>query len=250
MKVIECRNLDIRRGSCLVLSDLNLDIENNQFIGIFGPNGAGKTTFMKAVLGVIPTYRGYLSILGKSAKHAQKDIGYIPQYRDIQSFRLNGRDFVASSVRGHQWGLSFLTKNDFKNVDEALSQVQARDLANIPLNEMSGGQRQRLLLAQALLGNPKILILDEPFSNLDPKWVKVILSLIKEIQEQRQLTILLSTHDLNPLIHVMDQVLCIGNQHAVLGSVDDVMTSSVLTKLYGFPLQVVKADQHIFVTSS
>lgn len=250
MNMIECQNLDIQLGNRLILSGLNLQIKTNQFIGIFGPNGSGKTTFMKALLGIIPYAKGKITILGQPPQKARRQIGYIPQYRDMESFRLKGRDFIATCIRGHKLGLPFLTKKDLCHIDQVLDQVHARDLAFVPLSEMSGGQRQRLLLAQALLGNPQLIIMDEPFSNLDPKWVKIILSLIKELQEQRKLTILLSTHDLNPLMKIMDQVICIGNQQAILGEVDRVMTSDVLTGLYGFPIEVVKTDQHLFVTTS
>lgn len=250
MNVIECQDLDIQLGSRLVLSQLDFNIKENQFIGVFGPNGSGKTTFMKALLGIIPCAADEIKIFGQSPKKARKHIGYIPQYLGMETFRLKGRDFIATSIRGHKLGLPFLTKQDLSHIDEVLDQVHAKDLANIPLSEMSGGQRQRLLLAQALLGHPKLIIMDEPFGNLDPKWVKIILSLIKELQEQKKLTILLSTHDLNPLMKVMDQVICIGNQKAILGDVDRVMTSDVLTGLYGFPIEVVKTDQHLFVTTA
>lgn len=250
MNVIECQNLDIRLGAHLILSGLNFQIKENQFIGIFGPNGSGKTTFMKALLGIIPYANGQVVVLGKTPQKARKQIGYIPQNRDMELFRLKGRDFIATSIHGHKLGLPFLTKKDLYHIDSVLDLVHARDLAFIPLCEMSGGQRQRLLLAQALLGNPQLIIMDEPFSNLDPKWVKIILSLIKDLQEQRKLTVLLSTHDLNPLIKVMDKVICIGNHQAILGEVDQVITSDILTGLYGFPIDVIKTDQHLFVTTS
>ncbi|CAI3941741.1 ABC-type Mn2+/Zn2+ transport system [Commensalibacter communis] len=250
MNVIECQNLDVRLGSRIILSRLNLEIKENQFIGIFGPNGSGKTTFMKALLGIIPCAESKIKILGNSPYKARKQIGYIPQYRDMESFQLTGREFIATSIRGHKWGLPFLTKQDLYHIDAVLDHVHAKELAGVPLSEMSGGQRQRLLLAQALLGNPQLIIMDEPFSNLDPKWVKIILSLLKELQERIGLTILLSTHDLNPLMKIMDQVICIGNQKAILGDVNQVMTSDVLTQLYGFPIEVVKTDRHLFVTTA
>lgn len=250
MNMIECQNLDIQLGTHLVLSGLNFQIEENQFIGIFGPNGSGKTTFMKALLGIIPYTKGKITVLGKTPQKARKQIGYISQNREMELFRLKGKDFIATSIYGQKLGLPFLTKKDLYHIDNVLDQVHARDLASIPLSEMSGGQRQRLLLAQALLGNPQLIIMDEPFSNLDPKWVKIILSLIKELQEQRKLTILLSTHDLNPLLKIMNKVICIGNQQAILGEVDQVITSDILTGLYGFPIDVIKTDQHLFVTTS
>lgn len=249
MKVIYCNRLNIQIASKLILSGLDFTIEGPQFVGVFGPNGAGKTSFMKTVLGILSVRQGTLQVLGQFPRQARRKIGYVPQYREIDSFHLTGRAFIASSVRGNHLGLPFLTRNDNQEIDRVLEYVDAVRLAALPLAEMSGGQKQRIMLAQALLGNPELIILDEPFGNLDPKWVKLMLSLIRTIQQERKLTVLLSTHDLNPLLHVVDQVLCIGNQKAVLGRVDDVVTSEALTRLYGFPIQVVEAGYNRFVTT-
>lgn len=250
MTILACNKLRIQFGNRLILSDLTFSIDEPQFIGVFGPNGAGKTSFMKTILGILPVQQGTLKIFGKHPRQVRKEIAYIPQYQNMDSFHLTGRSFIASSVHGNRLGLPFLTRKDHQEIDRVLDDVEARDLADLSLMEMSGGQKQRILLAQALLGEPRFIILDEPFNNLDPKWVKVILALIKNIQQERKISVLLSTHDLNPLIHVMNQVLCIGNQSAILGKVQDVITAKTLTKLYGFPIQVIKANNTCFVTTS
>ncbi|CAK7192846.1 Manganese transport system ATP-binding protein MntB [Commensalibacter sp. Nvir] len=250
MNVIECHDLDIKRGSKLILSQLNLEIGKNQFIGIFGPNGSGKTTFIKTIMGIIPIHQGQLNVFGLSPSKARQFIGYIPQARDINTFRLTGRNFLSAGIRGYKFGLPFLNKQDSSRIDEALDQLQAKKLAEKPLEELSGGQRQRLLLAQALIENPKLIILDEPFSNLDPKWTLSILNSIKTIQRQRSLSVLLATHDLNPLLPIIDYVLCIGNKRAVLGTIDSIMTSSVLSDLYEFPLNVIRTKENLFVIPS
>lgn len=250
MSVLECNHLTIQIGSKVILSDLNFSIPNNQLVGVFGSNGSGKTSFMKTVLGILPFRQGDLRILGKSPKEIRRWIGYVPQHRDIDSFFLTGREFIASSIRGTRFGLPFLIKKDYQEIEAVLDYVQASDLATCPLAEMSGGQRQRILLAQALLGNPRLLVLDEPFSNLDPKWVQVMLSLIRRIQQEKKITVLLSAHDINPLLPVMDKLLCIGNQKAVLGTPTQVITTETLTELYGFPIQVIKTGQESFVLPS
>lgn len=250
MNVLSCDKITIQIGHRLILSDLTFTLDYPQFIGIFGPNGAGKTSFMKTILGMLPVKKGNLQILGKTPKQARKYIGYVPQQQEIDSFHLTGKAFIASSIRGHWLGLPLLTKQDRYEIDRVLEYVDAKDLAIVALDEMSGGQRQRILLAQALLNNPKFIILDEPFNHLDPKWVQIILSLLKNIQQERKITILLSTHDLNPLTRVMDQVICIGNGRAVLGKVDEVITTETLTRLYDFPIHVLSIDQTRFVTTS
>lgn len=250
MKIIHCDKLNIQVGNRLIMSNLTFDVDYAQFIGVFGPNGAGKTSFIKTMLGILPVKQGMLRILGKEPKQARKQIGYVPQQQEIDSFHLTGRAFIASSVRGNYLGLPFLTKQDYQEIDQILEYVDAKDLANLTLNEMSGGQKQRILLAQALLGNPELIILDEPFNHLDPKWIQVILSLIKNIQQEKKITVFLSTHDLNPLIHVVDKIVCMGNQQAVLGNVNEVITTETLTQLYGFPIQVITINQKRFVTTA
>ncbi len=249
MSILACNKLSIQIGNHLILSDLSLSIDEPQFIGVFGPNGAGKTSFMKTLLGILPVKSGLLQILGKNPRQARKKIAYIPQQQETNNLHLTGRAFIASSIRGNHLGIPLVTSKDKREIDHVLEYVDAKDLANLSLSEMSGGQKQRILLAQALLGNPEFIILDEPFNNLDPKWVKIILSLIKNIQQEKQIVVLLSAHDINPLIPVMDQVLCLGNQAAVLGKVDTIITTKVLTELYGFPIQVIKVNHTCFVTT-
>lgn len=249
MNAVSCKELQIRIGSKIIFDRLDFSIKEGQFVGVFGPNGAGKTTFFKCLFGNIPYSHGKLEVLGQPPIKIRGKIGYVPQQRDIFPLNLTGRAFIATAIRGNRFGIPFLFREDQKEIDRVLALVDAKDLAQQPLTELSGGQRQRLLLAQALLGKPNILILDEPLNNIDPKWTQHILNLIKHIQSQQKLTVLLSTHDLNPLVNIIDQVLCLGNKTAILGKAEEVITSEILTDLYQTPMQVIKAENRIFVTS-
>jgi len=142
-----------------------------------------------------------------------------------------------------------LTQVDRKKIEETLVAVGARDLAERPLAEMSGGERQRLLLAQALLGEPRLLLLDEPLISLDQRYQETVVSLVRSFARERNITVLFSAHEFNQLVGALDRVLYLGNGHAALGTVAEVVTAPVLSTLYGTPIDVVRADGHIFVLS-
>ena len=134
-------------------------------------------------------------------------------------------------------------------IDETLDAVGARDLGRRPLSDMSGGERQRLLLAQALIGEPKLLLLDEPLISLDARHQEVAIDVVRKVCRERRITVLFSAHELNQLIGTLDRVLYLGNGQAVLGTVDEVITAPVLSRLYDTEIQVVRAQGHIFVMS-
>ena len=161
--------------------------------------------------------------------------------------RLSGWDFVACAANGQRFGLPLIDKALRFDVDRAIALVDAADLARRPLIELSGGERQRLLLAQALLGKPRMLLLDEPLLSLDLNHQKAIVSLVSELNRKLKLTVLFSAHEINPLIGAIDRVLYLGNRQAAIGTVDDVITSPVLSRLYGTDIDVVHLQGRVFV---
>ena len=177
-------------------------------------------------------------------------IGYMPQVRhSIGVQGLSGSEFVLSAANGHRWGLPFAGRADRKDAAWALDAVGAGNLARRPLSEMSGGERQRLLLAQALLGRPSLLLLDEPLISLDPSHQTAVVELARRLQRELGMTVLFSAHELNPLLCALDRVLYLGNGQAALGTVDEVITSPVLSRLYGSDIEVVRLGARIFVMS-
>ena len=240
----------LRVGARDVLKDVSFAIEPGEFIGVLGPNGAGKTTLMRAILGLLPPSEGHLRVFGRAPQRGDSTIGYLPQVRTVlPDLRVHGLDFIASSLSGERWGLPRLSRADRAMIDDTLALVGARDLARRPLSEMSGGERQRLLLAQALIGKPQLLLLDEPLISLDARHQEVAIEVVRRICRERGTTVLFSAHELNQLIGTLDRVLYLGNGQAVLGTVDEVITAPVLSRLYGTDIQVVRADGHIFVMS-
>jgi zinc/manganese transport system ATP-binding protein len=237
-------------GNRTVLSHADFAIESGEFIGVLGPNGAGKTTLMRAILGLIGTSNGTIRVLGEPAKRGNPAIGYMPQVRHATgSLKLSGGDFVLSAANGHRWGLPFAGSAERKDAEWALEAVGASDLAKRPLSEISGGERQRLLLAQALLGRPSLLLLDEPLISLDPNHQSAVVELVRRLQRQLGITVLFSAHELNPLLGALDRVLYLGNGHAALGTVDEVITGPILSRLYGSEIEVVRLGGRIFVMS-
>ena len=177
-------------------------------------------------------------------------IGYVPQVRTLlPDLRVRGLDFIASSLRGERWGVSSLRRADHVKINKALAAVGARELAERPLSAMSGGERQRLMLAQALLGGPRLLLLDEPLISLDYRYQEAVIDLVRRFARDHNITVLFSAHELNQLIGALDRVLYLGNGRAALGTVAEVVTAPVLSRLYGADLDVVRADGHIFVLS-
>ena len=250
MNVIEFDRATLAIGGRSVLVDASFAIKRGEFIGVLGPNGAGKTTLMRAILGLLPPSAGNIRVFGRAPQRGDRDIGYLPQVRTVlPDLRVRGLVFIASAVRGERWGVPALAQADRDMISKTLVAVGARDLAERPLSEMSGGERQRLLLAQALLGEPRLLLLDEPLISLDHRYQEAVVERVRSFARERNITVLFSAHELNQLVGALDRVLYLGNGQAALGTVEEVVTSPVLSRLYGTDIEVVHADGHIFVLS-
>jgi len=250
MNVIGLDHATIAIGGRDILVDTSFAIARGEFIGVLGPNGAGKTTLMRAILGLLPPRAGSLRVFGRAPRRGDPQIGYLPQVRTVvPDLRVRGFDFIASSVHGERWGLPSLTGPDRRMIERTLAAIGAADLAGRPLSDMSGGERQRLLLAQALLGDPQLLLLDEPLISLDYRYQEAVIDLVRRFARDRNITVLFSAHELNQLIGTLDRVLYLGNGHAALGTVAEVATAPVLSQLYGTEIEVVRANGHIFVVS-
>jgi len=248
--VLELDRVTLELGDRAILRDASFTIEQGEFIGVLGPNGAGKTTLMRSVLGLVPAASGAVRVLGEPVMRGNPSIGYMPQTRSaLAGRRVRGRDFVAMAADGHRWGLPHADAKTRADVERVLELVGGSALAARPLSELSGGERQRLLLAQCLLGNPRLLLLDEPLISLDPHHQKTVVELVKRVQQELGIAVLFSAHELNPLLHALDRVLYLGNGVAALGTVDEVITRPVLSRLYGSTIDVMRVNGRIFVMS-
>ncbi len=251
MSAIEIENLTLTRGGRVVLSNVSATVDAGEFIGVFGPNGAGKTTLLQAMLGLLRPTSGAIRIFGRPPGHGAERIGYLPQKRSgIGDLRLSGWDLVASAYEGHRWGPPILGRRGREEVDWALETVEARALAERPVSQLSGGELQRMLLAQALLGKPKLILLDEPLISLDPRYQQAVVELVKRVQSTLGIAVLLTAHELNPLLGVMDRVLYLGHGRAALGTTEEVITSEVLSRLYEAPIEVLRLKGRIVVVAA
>lgn len=248
MTAVAFEQVSLALGARTILSDVEFAIRSGEFIGLLGPNGSGKTTLLRAILGLVEPSAGTITVLDEPARRGNRMVGYMPQYRTLASGQsLTGWDYVASAAGGWRWGIPHLSEPERDDVTWALDTVGASALARRPLNSLSGGERQRLLISQALLGRPKLLLLDEPLISLDPTHQQGVVDLAKRLQTQFGMTVVFSAHELNSILSAMDRVLYLGQGRAVLGAVDDVVTSPVLSKLYGSPIEVLRVGSRVFV---
>ncbi len=244
-------NLRVTLGGNEILTGIDATIAEGEFIGIFGPNGAGKTTLVRAILGNLRPTTGSISIFGEPPAQAARRIGYMPQGNSgLELTALSARAMVEAVCRGEKWGIPWTTPNDRREVERVLQLAGAATYADRPYSVLSGGERQRVMLAQALLGRPRLLVLDEPLASLDPKNQSLLIECIAEIKRQTRATVLFVAHDMNPLLHVMDRVLYMAGGGAVLGPLDEVVNSESLTQLYRFPIEVVRAGPRVFVVAT
>jgi zinc/manganese transport system ATP-binding protein len=233
--------------------DASLSINQGEFIAVLGPNGSGKTTLLRVLLGLLRLSEGQVYVWGKPPHRGNRAIGYVPQRRTLDpDLPIRGRDLVMLGMEGLHWGFSLPGPSLRKRkaiVEETLGSVEATDYADRPIGQISGGEQQRLLLAQALVGGPRLLLLDEPLANLDMRNQEAITQLVARFSQTDRITVLLVSHAINPVLPVMDRVIYLAKGHMIMGTPDKVITTETLTKLYNAPIQVVRDSQGRYLCS-
>lgn len=227
-----------------VWSDASFSIGKGEFVGVLGPNGAGKTTLFRVLLGLQRPIGGSVSIFGAPPRRGNPHIGYIPQRHTIDTeTNVECLELVRLGLSGTRWGFSPVGHRDTESALEALQAAGAEDLAHRRLGALSGGELQRIFLAEALVSNPEVLLLDEPLSNLDIKRETELLHLVNDAVRRRGVTALLIAHNINPLLPHMNKVMYVANGRMATGTPTEVLTSESLTRLYGVQVEVLK-DPH------
>lgn len=233
-----------------IIKNMTIEIKKGEFIGILGPNGSGKSTFLRTILGMIKPFSGKISVLNTAPSYGNSHIGYMPQMRShIPLINLTSRTLLHATLDGLSYGIPTLNTAKKNEIQKILELVGSESYADRPFKQLSGGERQRIYLAQALLNQPSILLLDEPLSNLDPKYQQLFMSLLNKIRKNLSITILFTAHDPNPLLNIMDRVLFFANGQTAIGNVDEIITSKTLSTLYGTPIEVVRFKERLFVLS-
>jgi zinc/manganese transport system ATP-binding protein len=226
----------------VVWSDVSITIAAGEFTAVLGPNGSGKTTLLRVLLGELPLSAGSVSVLGQRPGASNRRLGYLPQRRHFDAnTRIRGIDLVRLGLDGTRWGLP-LRRSGRERVEEVLALVGAGEYATRPIGQLSGGEQQRLLIAQALVSRPQLLILDEPLDSLDLPNQTAVAALLARVCRQEGVTVLLVAHDVNPLLSYLDGVVYFGAGRAVVGTPSEVITAATLSRLYGVPIEVLEAS--------
>jgi zinc/manganese transport system ATP-binding protein len=248
---VELEGVSVALGGRTILRDISLRVQPGEFIAVLGPNGAGKSTLLKTLLGFVQPEHGVIRVLGRTPYRGRVDVGYCPQVRSLdRETPLRARDLVGMGLDGHLWGFGGISRRERRErIDQVLTEVDALAFGEAPVGQLSGGEQQRLAIAQALLGRPRLLLLDEPLASLDVRSQKDIVALVDRLRRQLGMAVLFVTHGVNPLLGAIDRVCYLAGGQAATGTLDQVIRSDVLSRLYGSPIEVIRAGDRVFVTS-
>ncbi|MBO0856266.1 MAG: metal ABC transporter ATP-binding protein [Nocardia sp.] len=238
-------------GGTRIWSDVSLDVQPGQFAAVLGPNGAGKSTLLKAILGLTPLAGGTVEVLGRRPGRRGAGIGYLPQRRAFDSsVRIRGLDVVRLGLDGARWGTPvpclsrMVAPQRFadarRRLREVIELVGASDYADRPIGACSGGEQQRLLIAQALIRRPRLLLLDEPLDSLDVPSQAGISALIRDICRHEGVAVMMVAHDVNPILPYLDRLIYLARGAALSGTPAEVITGERLSALYGIAIEVLR----------
>jgi len=249
---VSLRAAQLSYGQRVLWDGLDLDVQPGEFLAILGPNGSGKTSLMKVLLGLQPLSGGTVEIAGSAPGRGNRKIGYIPQQRSLDpALTLRGRDLVGLGLDGHRWGIGLRDRKARRaRVDEVLESVGAAEYADSPVGLLSGGEQQRLRVAQALVGDPEVLLCDEPLLSLDLAHQRVVSDLINARRRAADTAVLFVTHEINPVLPLVDRVLYLVDGRFRIGTPAEVMTSETLSELYGTTVDVVRVRDQILVVGA
>lgn len=242
-QIVKATNLSAGYNGKAIWHNADISIEKGDFIGLLGANGAGKSTLFRLLLGLERPLEGELELFGTMPRRGNPAIGYVPQRRfiDVES-KILAIDYVRLGTYRNKWGISLpkQARTELKQAHEALEMVDGLELANKPLSDLSGGEQQRVFLAQALVGRPKLLLLDEPLANLDIRREAQLIRLVDTVAKQQNLAVVLIAHDINPLLPVVNRIIYIANGKVVSGLPEEIINGPSLSSLYGAPIEVLK----------
>ena len=249
--VLEIRDGALGFGARTLWRHLDLSVGRGEFVAVLGSNGSGKTRLLKAILGQQKLDAGSIEIAGDPVHRGNRRIGYIPQQKlAAQGVPLRGRDLVSFGINGHRLGLPFTSANDKRRVEAVLDAVGAADYADQAIGSLSGGEQQRLRVGQALVGHPSLLLCDEPLISLDLANQRAVAELIDRERRERGTAVIFVTHDINPILGLVDRIVYLAGGKFSIGAPTDVLTSEVLSGLYGTPVDVIHNNGRVFVAGA
>jgi zinc/manganese transport system ATP-binding protein len=248
---LSLRDAGVRFGDRVLWSGLDLELQPGEFLAVLGPNGAGKSTLLKAVLGQQPLSDGELLISGRAPGRGSNRVGYVPQQKSMDAATpLRARDLVALGMDGHRWGLRRRTAEQRRRVADALAAVGATGYADAPLGLLSGGEQQRVRIAQALATDPSLLLCDEPLLSLDLRHQRAVADMIDRRRHEHDTAVVFVTHEINPVLDLVDRVLYIAAGGHRIGPPAEVLTSRTLSELYRTPVDVLNVRGRVVVVGT
>jgi zinc/manganese transport system ATP-binding protein len=249
--VVEAGGLALRFGERLLWEGLDFELGDGEFLAVLGPNGTGKTSLIRILLGLLEPSAGSVCVAGRPPRESRSRTGYIPQQRIFdRDLALRGRDLVGLGLDGHRWGIGRPGGAGRARVDRALDEVGALAYAEAPVGRLSGGEQQRLRVAQALVSEPALLLADEPLLSLDLAYQRTITSLLDAHRRRAGTPVVFVTHDVNPILPVVDRVLYLAPGRWAIGTPDDVLTTETLSRLYETEVDVLRVRGRVVVVGS
>jgi zinc/manganese transport system ATP-binding protein len=248
---LQLRGAALRFGNRTLWRDLTLAVAPGEFLAVLGPNGSGKTSLLKVLLGLQGLSEGTVEVTGRTPRRGSSAVGYIPQQRSFdRDLPLRGRDLVRLGLDGHRWGIGLSRRRPSSLVDGVIESVGAAAYADAPIGLLSGGEQQRLRIAQALLGDPKVLLCDEPLLSLDLQHQQAVSALIDERRRKADTAVVFVSHEVNPILPMVDRVLYLVGGRWAVGTPDEVMTGERLSDLYGTEVDVLRVRGRIVVVGA
>jgi zinc/manganese transport system ATP-binding protein len=246
--IAELTKATLNRGGRTLWNNIDLSIKPGEFIAVLGPNGAGKTTLLRVLLGLLPLTQGSVQIFAKPVVKGNPKVGYIPQQKNFdRALPIRGQDLVQLGLDGNKYGFKLTNQRDKKAVEQAIKSVGAQSYAFKPIGLLSGGEQQRLRIAQALVSNPKLLLCDEPLLSLDVASQASITSLIDSYRKRSQAAVVFVTHEINPVLPYVDRVLYIANGRWLIDKPEKILDSKTLSNLYDTPIEVIRLKDRVLV---
>lgn len=230
-KLITIKNLTVKYDDYTAIENVNFSIDQNKFVTIIGPNGGGKTTLIKTILGFVKPFKGDI------IKSPNVKIGYVPQKNSFeQEFPISVSQVILSGdLQSKVKLLHRFKKKNFNRLEDTLKRLDITNLKDMQINELSGGQLQKVLLGRAIISNPNLLILDEPFSNIDTNSTNKYFQLLKKLSET--MSILIISHDIGIITSFTDDVICMNKTaHYHHGSH---LTNEQLQETYSCPVELI-----------
>lgn len=229
-------------------TDLDLAVQEGEFVAVLGGNGTGKTTLVRVLLGQLAPMSGHVEVLGSSPRRGNPLVGYVPQQRAVDpGLPLRGRDLVRLGLDGHRWGIGLPSRAVRAKVDAALAVVEATSFADAPFGRLSGGQQQRLRVAQALVADPRLVLADEPLLSLDLASQQQVVALLDARRRVAGTAVIVVTHEINPVLGYADRVLYLAEGSWAVGTPDEVLTSETLSSLYRTEVDVVRVRGRVVI---